>query len=238
MPKAHGCADKQILCNGKRALAKDASGGDIWPRMKGRLVPVPDPTIAILLPAAGASGRMGGRDKLMEPVDGEPVLRRIARQCVASEWATLVTLPMSGPYSHARFEALSGLPVHPLPIADALEGLSASLRAGVAFAEGADGLMVVMADMPDIDLTDLQLLCAWFAQDRLTPVRATNSDGTPGHPVIIPHRMFSQIAGLRGDIGARALLDQERVNLCQLPGLRATTDLDTAGDWSAWRSRR
>ena len=109
---------------------------------------------------------------------------------------------------------------------------------GAAFAEGADGLMVVLPDMPDIDVTDLNLLCALFAQDRLTPLRATDGDGKPGHPVIIPRRLFSEIAGLRGDNGARALLDQEKVNLCPLPGLRATTDLDTAGDWSAWRSRR
>lgn len=180
---------------------------------------------------------MGGRDKLMEVVDGQPILRRIARHCLACGCATLVTLPQDGPYGPARAAALSGLPVNLLVVADAAEGLSASLRAGTTFAEGADGLMVVMPDMPDIDIADLLLLRETFAQDRLTPVRATDSGGRLGHPVIIPSRLFSNIAGLRGDHGARALLDQEKVNLCPLPGLRATTDLDTVGEWSAWRLR-
>lgn len=201
-------------------------------------MPASDPSIVILIPAAGASRRMGGRDKLMEMVEGQPVLRRIASDCLASGCATLVTLPQNGPFGSARTAAVSGLSLSSRVVADAAEGLSASLRAAAAFAEGADGLMVVLPDMPDIDCSDLILLRKAFAQDRLTPLRATDSDGKPGHPVIIPCRLFPKIAGLRGDYGARALLDQETINLCPLPGLRATTDLDTAAEWSAWRARR
>ena len=180
---------------------------------------------------------MGGRDKLMELVDGQPVLRQVARHCLASGCVTLVTLPQNGPYGSERAAALAGLSVNSRVVTDAAEGLSASLRAGAAFADGADGLMVVLPDMPDIDLADLLLLQEKFAQDRLTPLRATDCCGKPGHPVIIPRRMVPKIAGLHGDHGARALLDQEKINLCPLPGLRATTDLDTATEWSVWRSR-
>jgi len=35
-------------------------------------------TIPIILLAAGKSSRMGGKDKLMQPVDGQPLLRRSA----------------------------------------------------------------------------------------------------------------------------------------------------------------
>lgn len=220
------------------SLHRGPQAGIFGPQRKVIRVPPADPSIVILIPAAGASRRMGGRDKLMEMVDGQPVLRQIARHCLASGCATLATLPQNGPYGPARVAALSGLSVNLLELTDASEGLSASLRAGAAFAEGADGLMVVMPDMPDIDIADLILLRKTFAQDRLTPVRATDSRGTPGHPVIIPSRLFSKIAGLRGDHGARALLDQERVNLCPLLDLRATTDLDTADEWSAWRAGR
>ncbi|MCB1394509.1 MAG: NTP transferase domain-containing protein, partial [Rhodobacteraceae bacterium] len=44
--------------------------------------------------AAGASRRMAGRDKLLEPVDGAPLLRRQARAAVAAGTGPVaVTLP-------------------------------------------------------------------------------------------------------------------------------------------------
>ncbi|MCX8507984.1 MAG: NTP transferase domain-containing protein, partial [Rhodobacteraceae bacterium] len=38
--------------------------------------------LTILIPAAGAARRMGGRDKLMEPVQGLPILRHVAVLCL------------------------------------------------------------------------------------------------------------------------------------------------------------
>lgn len=63
--------------------------------------------------------------------------------------------------------------------------------------------------------------------------------GTPGHPVVLPRRLFPSLLELRGDQGARALLAQEEesLRLIPLPGANATTDLDTAEDWAAWRAR-
>ena len=194
--------------------------------------------LAILIPAAGASRRMAGRDKLLEPVAGRPILRRIARLCVTSGCDTLVTLPTTGPFGTGRSAALSGLPVHQHGLIDADEGLSASLRVGAQFAKDAQGLMVVLPDMPDIDLADLNSLLEMFAADRKTPLRAASQDGKPGHPVIIPHRLFPHLAQLHGDKGARDLLANPETRLCPLSGLRAITDLDTPEDWAAWRARQ
>ncbi|WP_412506377.1 NTP transferase domain-containing protein, partial [Roseovarius sp. SYSU LYC5161] len=49
--------------------------------------------LVILLPAAGASARMEGPDKLLEPVDGMPLLRRQVLMALATGAPVLVTLP-------------------------------------------------------------------------------------------------------------------------------------------------
>ena len=52
-------------------------------------------TCPILILAAGQSSRMRGRDKLLEPVDGVPKLRRLAIECLSQSDAVFVALPQS-----------------------------------------------------------------------------------------------------------------------------------------------
>src|SRR5690606_38650861 len=47
------------------------------PRVGGATAPQ-RPVIAAVLLAAGSARRMGGRDKLLEPVDGAPLIRTLA----------------------------------------------------------------------------------------------------------------------------------------------------------------
>lgn len=197
------------------------------------------PELVVLIPAAGASRRMEGADKLLEEIDGEPVLRRTARTAGAAGGTVLVALPETGPYLAARRSTLTGLGVHLLPVPDAHEGMAASLRAGAREIGPAEGLMVLLPDMPDIGADDIRRLVAAFAEDTTRPVRATTEDGAEaGHPVILPRRLMQELGILTGDRGARIVLEEENVRLVPLPGRRAVTDLDTPEDWAAWRAAR
>lgn len=194
--------------------------------------------LAILIPAAGASRRMRGSDKLLEEVEGDPVLRHIAALAVGTGARVIVTLPSSGPLVPARRAVLMGLGVRIVPIPDAHEGMAASLRAGAREIGQAEGLMVLLPDMPEIDGDDLARMIATFAEEPTCPLRATTEDGTEaGHPVILPRRLMQEMAVLTGDRGGRVVLEGERLRTCALPGRRAVTDLDTPEDWEAWRRR-
>lgn len=188
-------------------------------------------TMRLVLLAAGASRRMEGRDKLLEPVEGLPLLRRQARAALAAGLGPVaVTLPPDRPL---RAAALAGLEVTPLPVPEAATGMAASLRAAALWAQGA-ALMVVPADMPDLTTEDFVSLAR--ACDGVAPLRATAADGTPGHPVIFPAALLPLFAALTGDEGARPLLRQHPPRLHPLPGRHALTDLDTPADWAAWRA--
>ena len=193
--------------------------------------------VPILILAAGASTRMRGRDKLLEEVDGQPLLRHVAKVALTSGQTVLVALP---PAAVLRRAALSGLPVELLTVNDAASGMAASIRAGVAALPAtATALLLMLADMPDIGPDDIHaLLSAHDATPDAPILRASGAGGEPGHPVLFPARHFPQLRQLTGDTGARALLSDPTapVHLIPLPGNRAVTDLDTPEDWDRWRA--
>ena len=196
------------------------------------------PDIVILIPAAGAARRMRGADKLMEPVGGETSLRRAVRLACGTGLPVVVTLPGGGPHAAPRRAELAGLPATALPLPDAHEGMAASLRAGARAAGASAGLMIHLPDMPGVEAGDLTTLIEVFAGETTCPVRAASADGRPGHPVILPQRLFPALLVLTGDEGARRALAGEEVNLVPLEGDRAVTDLDTPEEWAAWRARQ
>lgn len=193
--------------------------------------------LVIVIPAAGASSRMRGQDKLLLQVEGEALLARQVRIALGTGRRVMVTLPVAGgarrdvvrPYACGALEIVE--------LEDADEGIAASLRAGARWAQGrqAMGLMVMLADMPEIEGSDLERLITAFEAGPERVLRAASKDGTAGHPVVFPQRLFGDMQELRGDKGGRDLLKREDVAKVRLPELRAVTDLDTPEDWDRWR---
>ena len=182
---------------------------------------------------------MRGTDKLLERVKGRPLLSLLAARAGAAGCDVLVTLR---PGDTARRAALRGCDVRIAEVADAAEGMSASLRAGAAAATGRAGLLVLPADMPEIETADIAAMRAVFlaAAEPRPILRATGADGQPGHPVVLPARLFPEVLAVRGDAGARDVLRAHRSEIVAhpLPGRRAVTDLDTPEAWDAWRAAR
>lgn len=184
---------------------------------------------------------MRGADKLLERVEGRPVLALLAARALAAGAPVLVTL---APGQAERAAALAGLAVALAEVPGAAEGMAASLRSGAAAAAsgGHAGLMVLPGDMPEIEAGDLRgMLDAFAAAPAPTPIlRATAADGRPGHPVILPARLLPALGALSGDTGGRELLRAHagEVHPHPLPGARAVTDLDTPEAWAAWRAGR
>lgn len=193
---------------------------------------------AILILAAGASARMQGRDKLLEDVAGQPLLRDRARTALSTGAPVLVALPPQEA-APARWAALEGLEVTLVAVAHPEDGMSASLKAGLAaLPASAPGLMVLLTDMPEISGADMAALLDRFDGEAI--LRGAASDGTPGHPVLFPRRDFATLTRVSGDQGAREVLraEADRVRLIPLPAAHALTDLDTQADWARWRAAR
>jgi CTP:molybdopterin cytidylyltransferase MocA len=176
---------------------------------------------------------MRGVDKLLELVKGRPLLAHVVQMALQSGLGVTVTLPPDRP---ARAAALVGLQAHLVTVPDAGTGMATSLRAGVATLPEGGAVMVLLADMPEVDGADLRAMIDAY---RTTPGqihRAVTPAGVPGHPVIFPPSARAALLALQGDTGARALLADADVVQVTLPHAHATTDLDTPEDWAAWRA--
>lgn len=193
---------------------------------------------AILVLAAGASTRMRGRDKLVEEVAGQPLIAERVATARATGAPVVVTLPPRAA-APARWLALEHSGATLVEATQAAAGMAASLTAGIAALPAASsGVLVMLADMPEITRADLAALLAAF--DGSTILRGAAADGTAGHPVLFPRRDFAALAAISGDQGARAVVQAaaERVRLVPLPDRHALTDLDTPEDWARWRAGR
>lgn len=181
---------------------------------------------AVLL-AAGASRRLGRAKQLVE-IDGEPLLRRAAQALLATQpFETIVVL---GHQAARMREALDGLAVRCVVADDHAEGLSASLRTGLAALDArCEGALVALTDQPALHADHLHALRgAWHAQ----PTRAIASAyaGVLGVPALLPRGWFDELARLDGDVGARELLRARAADVVAVAAPLLEADLDTEAD--------
>ena len=193
--------------------------------------------LPILILAAGQSARMRGVDKLLERIDGVPVLRRQVDAAMQVSSTVFVALPDP---SHPRTQLVQNAGATPVFIPDAADGMALSLRGGVRALPDCQAFMVVLADLVELDADDFQTL-----QDaqKTTPEkliwRGATQAGKPGHPIIFNAKLRPAFETLQGDTGGAPILKhyKDQTHLVRLPGNRALCDLDTPEDWARWRAK-
>jgi molybdenum cofactor cytidylyltransferase len=119
---------------------------------------------------------------------------------------------------------------------DYAEGLGGSLKTGIAaLPDTADGAIVCLGDMPQIDAALINQLIAAFDPERGALVVVPSIDGRRGNPVVWSRRFFPALTGIRGDIGARHLIGSYAEAVVEVPvaGDAALTDVDTPESLSA-----
>lgn len=191
--------------------------------------------LPILILAAGASSRMRGADKLLELVDGVPLLQAQITKATALGCPVFVALPSP---DHPRNVCLS-TDTTPLYIPKAAEGMGASLRGGIAELPPCPAFMILLGDLPAIEVSDLiAVRDAWLQNPDHLIWRGATQDGKPGHPIIFDASLRPKFADLKGDTGGEPIVNplKDQTMLIRRPGNRARLDLDTPEDWAAWRA--
>ena len=147
------------------------------------------PVAGILL-AAGTSSRMGS-NKLLFELDGESLLRRTARRALAGGLAPLVVV--LGHQAERAAAELDGLAVQIVINPDYEQGLSSSLKSGVAAVPAEVGAaMVLLADMPFVTP---DMIAALVARYRTTSVPLVISDyaSVIAPPMVYDRALFDEI---------------------------------------------
>jgi CTP:molybdopterin cytidylyltransferase MocA len=188
------------------------------------------PSLLVVVLAAGQASRYGTAKQLAQ-FQGQTLLQgAVARAVAVGSQQVAVVLG-------ARAQQLSPLlrqtPATLLLNRDWQEGMASSLRAAAAHARGRwDGLLITLVDQPAVTVSDLQRLqTAWLRNpDSLV---AASFAGTAGAPAIIPAWCYADLLALRGDQGARALLQRHAQRLLRVQMPAAALDVDTPEDLQA-----
>jgi molybdenum cofactor cytidylyltransferase len=182
--------------------------------------------------AAGASTRMG-RQKLLLPLGGEPLVRHSVRQvCGAGFEDVLVVL---GSEHEAVLAVLEGLPVRHAINLEFASGMGSSFRTAVEHLADSDAAMFALADQPFVTTNEYRTLLDAYRQHAPAIVSVRYGE-VMAPPHLFERELFPELARLQH--GARSVLQRhlERTVVLQFSA-DLLVDIDTPEDYELAKSR-
>lgn len=188
--------------------------------------------VAAIVLAAGQGSRFRasggeGPSKLVAELGGKALVRHAAEAALASSARPVIVV--TGHEAGAVRAALAGLDVGFVHNAGHAEGLSTSLRAGLAaLPTDCEGAVVLLGDMPGVSAELIDRLIAAFTAQPDAAAIVPVSEGERGNPALLSRALFAKAAALSGDRGARKLIDEASAAVVEIPaGEAARADIDT-----------
>ena len=192
---------------------------------------------AVLL-AAGRSERMGRNNKLLLNADGIPLVRRSAINILNSNVASMTVV--TGFDENKIVNALSGLNVNFVKNINFREGLSSSLKAGLAnITPTPSAVIICLADMPKIQPEHINQLIENFDPLKGWEICIPTNNGKRGNPVLIGSRFFPYIFETSGDFGAKQVMKQhsDKIVEVEIGTSDIHFDIDTQDEYENFTTR-
>lgn len=187
-----------------------------------------EPVAGIVL-AAGASTRMG-RNKLLLPIGGEPLLRRAVRRALEAGLDP-VAVVVGHEADRAR-EALAGLACRIVPNPDHAQGQQTSVRAGIRAVEGGSpAAVVLLADMPFVTAAMVSELVRRHRETG-APLVLSDYEGVQAPPTLYARALFPELAAADGEGCSKRVIARHEREAVRVPWPAASlADLDRPDDY-------
>jgi molybdenum cofactor cytidylyltransferase len=197
-------------------------------------------TVAAIILAAGMSTRMGV-NKLLQQIEGEPLIHRVVRNVEASQAHPIVVV-----LGYEAIEVDRVLPrVRHGTVLGAWfrDGLSGSIRDGLAglsqLPDDYDGALIVLGDMPSVSPSLIDRMINVFEGGDAHAICVASHNGRRGNPVLFARHYFPELLKLEGDTGARRIVEDnpEHVREVEADDDGPLIDIDTPDALEAFRAR-
>jgi molybdenum cofactor cytidylyltransferase len=174
------------------------------------------PMIAAVILAAGRSRRMAPHNKLLvTDKSGKPMIARVVDNVLSSNARPI--LVVTGHMAEQVEAALGSRPVRFVHAQDYAEGLSASLKAGIAAVPPECAAAIVcLGDMPLVTGRMIDRLLAMYDADEGRLIALPTFRGKQGNPMLWDRRFFPEILEISGDSGARFLVGKHAESVVEL----------------------
>ncbi len=188
-------------------------------------------SIAAIILAAGGSRRLGQAKQLLK-YEGETLLNRAIR--MASEAGASPLLVVLG----AQFDAIrksiqsrSAIAVHNDRWRQGMgRSIEAGMRAQVLCAPDAEGVLLIGCDQPQLTAEHLLSLLSAFASHGSPAVAASSYAGVYAVPAVFPRETFAELHALRGDKGARSIIERAHCPVVAVEFAHGDVDIDSPED--------
>ena len=187
--------------------------------------------LAAVLLAAGGSSRMGHPKQLLR-IEDEALVTRMARRLIDLKPRS-VTVVIGSAWQAVK-DPLSGLPIQIVHNPRWEEGMASSLAAGVKILPAEiEGVLIMLCDQWRVGLADLhELVQAWNTDISHLVAACWPDEGRRviGPPAIFPRALFEELTALKGDRGARLVIEKHRQCATFVAMNNARFDLDEPAD--------
>ena len=185
---------------------------------------------AVIVLAAGKGSRFADADhKLAQSLGAHSVLGTTLRHAIASELPVVVVVTEALAELARRTVAARDVVVLPEVGADGQTplGMGYSIAMGVTARANAAGWVILPGDMPLVQPGSIAAVARQLNQH---PVVYAQHKGRRGHPVGFAAELYSELAMLSGEDGARRLVSRYPALGLELNDPGVLVDVDTEGD--------
>ena len=170
--------------------------------------------VAAIVLAAGMSTRMR-TNKLLQDIDGEPLIRRVVR--VISDSRVDPVLVVLGHQAVDVDDALAGLRCVIVHNRCYRDGLGSSIRAGIScLPEHCSGALIALGDMPSLSSLFIDRMLTAFAMNAAHSICVAAHNGRRGNPVLFARCYFRELSMLDGDLGGRRILAENDAHVREI----------------------
>jgi len=189
--------------------------------------------VAGLVLAAGSSERMGG-NKLLLPLAGEPLVRRVVRRTLEARLEPVIVV--LGFEAERVRAALEGLCCRCVLNAEYARGVNRSLKIGVdQLPRDASATVVMLADMPYVTSAMIESMVARYRTGS-APLVISDYQGTNAPPMLYDRALFLELGAMEGEGCGRRVVRRHRAeaDVISWPA-DALADVDVPADYERMR---
>lgn len=187
--------------------------------------------VTILLMAAGGSKRMGATIKQLLPWKGTTLINDALNTALQTN-AQQVKVVLGAHAAEIKKKIPGAIECYTCQ--DWEKGLGTSIAHGVrniiSSSDRQDKILIMLADHPFIDADFLNSLIDTAVKSPKLIV-ATNYREKAGVPAIFDKILFEALAALKGDTGARGIIEKHKDSTVLLQNEEAEKDVDTLEDY-------